>query len=130
MTENDEIVELLEDIRLWVKIIGVQEAKVILKDILSDPDDEDREKALRISNHLTDGSNSNADIAKHIDYSSEFVRNRQNEWADLGLLERSASNQPYRKIISMSEVGIEIPDIPDPKEDQEKEDASTPSQTD
>lgn len=116
MAESERAIEILEDIRRWVKIMGTQESKSILNGILTDEDNEDRQKALRIAYHLTDGSNSNDDIAEYIQYSSEFVRLRQNEWADLGLLERDSKNDPYTKILSLSEVGIEVPEIPDPGE--------------
>lgn len=134
MTENDEnqddLVSVLEDIRRWVKIIGLQEAIPVLNEVLFDENDEDRDRALKIVYHLTDGTNSNDDIAQYIDYSSEFVRRRQNEWADLGLLERDKANQPYSHVISLEQAGIEVPDISNPNNDEmdDSEDESSNGQ--
>ena len=116
---NDESIEILKDIRRWVKIFGIQESMPVLQDILSD-DDLIREKSLRAVYHLSDGTNSNSDIAEKIPYSAEFIRLRQNEWADLGLLERENKNTPYAQLVSLNEAGIEVPELPVKEADEDE----------
>lgn len=119
VTEDSD--DILRDIRRWVKIIGLQEAKPVLLDALSD-EDEERERDLRITYHLTDGEHGRRDIALHISYSRQWIGDRHSEWANLGLIERDSPNSSYRHVISLKEAGIEVPDIPDPDEKEEDED--------
>jgi len=111
MTEDTK--DLLRDIRRWVKIIGIQEAKPVLSGTLSH-DDSEKQDDLRIAYHLTDGEHSNRDISEYVDFSHEWVRSRQSEWAQMGLVEKDNPNSPYEKIITLEEAGLEIPEIPSP----------------
>jgi DNA-binding HxlR family transcriptional regulator len=114
--ESDDIAEILEDIRRWVKILGIQEAKPILQDVLSSDYEEEQWKR-RVIYHLTDGSHSTRDIADVVDVSHRTVSRRQNEWADLGLVERESKQSPYQHTISLKEAGLDVPDIPDTSEE-------------
>ncbi|WP_327053160.1 hypothetical protein [Halomicrococcus gelatinilyticus] len=116
MTEDTD--DILRDIRRWVKIIGIQEAKPALVESLSS-DDEEEERDLRITYHLTDGEHSTRDISERISYSRYWISSRYDEWSNMGVIERDGSNSPYEHIISLEEAGIEIPEIPDPEEDFE-----------
>lgn len=118
--EFDEAVEVLKDIRRWVKIIGIQEAKGVLEDFLTS-EDEDEQRELRIMYHLTDGEHSTSEIADYVSVSGRTVSRRQNEWARAGLVEREVSNEPYEHIISLVEAGLDVPDIPEPEADGEDE---------
>jgi hypothetical protein len=110
----------LREIQRWVKIIGVQEAKSVLTDILSDEHD-DKQDNLRRAFHLTDGSHTRAEIAKRTSYSGGWVSGRHGEWHDLGLIEKidTEDGGSYRHVITLKEAGIEVPDIPDPEEESE-----------
>lgn len=124
MTEDSE--DILRDIRRWLKIMGLQEAKPLLTDALTHDDDQ-RQEDLRTTYHLTNGENGKQEIAKYITFSRGWVSDRQNEWANLGLVERDKPNSPYEHLIGLEEAGIEIPDIAEPEEESnsdEDEDTS------
>lgn len=110
----------LREIQRWVKIIGVQEAKSVLNDILSD-EDEDKQEDLRRAFHLTDGTYTRNEIANRTSYSGGWVSGRHGEWHDLGLIEKidTENRGSYRHVITLEEAGIEVPDIPDPEEESE-----------
>lgn len=109
MTEDAN--EILMDIRRWLKIIGIQEAKPVIRDALSD-EDEEVQRALRITYHLTDGEHSTRDIAEYIQFAYGWVATRQGEWSNMGLVERDNSSSSYRHLIGLEEVGLEVPELP------------------
>lgn len=117
MTEDTD--DILRDIQRWVKIIGIQEAKLVMDDALSAEDPEDQEE-LRIIYHLSDGEHSTRDIAEHVSVGRQAVSNRQSSWSKMGLLEKEHSRAPYEHVISLKEAGLEVPEIPDPKEELEE----------
>ncbi|WP_436906712.1 hypothetical protein [Halosimplex marinum] len=119
MMPDDDIIDVLKDIRQWVKVIGLQQSKPVLEDALSD-EDEERQRDLRITFHFTNGNNGRRAIAEKISYSRGWVRDRQEEWSNMGLIERNGSNDQYQHIISLEEAGIEIPE-PRKTESEEQE---------
>lgn len=110
MSESTEAV--LSDIRRWVKIIGIQQAKEVMRDALTGGSPDETEQ-LRIIYHLTNGENSIRKIARHVSLSKSAISNRQQTWASMGLVEREHSNASYRRLISLEEAGLEKPEIPD-----------------
>ncbi|MFC6757684.1 MULTISPECIES: hypothetical protein [Haloarcula] len=120
MSEDTD--DILRDIRRWLKIIGIQEAKPILTEALSSEDPEE-ERDLRITYHLTDGEHGTRDIAELISYSRYWIMSRYEEWSNMGVIERNAPNSPYHHVISLEEVGIEVPDIPEPEDDDSEGEA-------
>lgn len=124
---SDEVIEVLQDIRRWLKIIGLQEAKPLLTDALSS-EDEEEQKELRIIYHLTDGEHSTRDIASRISYSRFYISSRYSEWSNMGLIERDSPNSSYHHIVSLEEAGIEVPDIPDPEDSSEGDDEESDSE--
>lgn len=103
---------ILKDIRRWVKIIGIQEAKDVMLDALSDNDPDEQEE-LRVIYHLTDGDTSTRSIASHVSVGKDAISSRQQRWAKMGLVEKEHANAPYKHIISLEEAGIDVPEIPD-----------------
>ena len=123
-SESDsELVGVLEDIRRWVRLIGIQESKSVLHDAVRDSDDKKRQ-ALKIIYYMTDGSTANSEIAEHIDYSSEFVRIRRKEWIKVGLLEKNG-RIGYNKLVSLNQAGIEEPELPGPEYSSEQDEDET-----
>lgn len=120
MTEDTD--DILRDIRRWVKIIGIQEAKSVMDSALSAEDPDDQEE-LRIIYHLSDGDHATRDIAKHVSVGRQAVSNRQSSWSKMGLLEKEHSRAPYEHVISLEEAGLEVPDIPEPDEESEGEES-------
>lgn len=108
---SDRTVVLLEEIERWVKIIGIQEARDVLRNALSDRGDIPEEE-LRIIYHLTNGENSQSDIESHVSASSSTISNKQQLWASMGLIEKDQPNSPYKHLITLEEAGIEVPSIP------------------
>lgn len=117
MTEDTD--DILRDIRRWIKIIGIQEAKSIMNAALSAEDPEDQEE-LRIIYHLSDGEHSTRGITEHVSVGRSTVSRRQKSWAKMGLLEKEHSRVPYEHIISLEEAGLEVPEISEPEGDTEE----------
>ena len=74
--EMADMIDVLEDIKRWVKIIGIQEAKPTLDAVLS-AEDEQEEYELRIIYHLSDGEHSSADIENYVSVSSRTISRRR-----------------------------------------------------
>jgi DNA-binding MarR family transcriptional regulator len=125
VTEDTD--DILRDIRRWVKVIGIQEAKSVMDDALSAEDPEDQEE-LRIIYHLSDGEHSTRDITEHVSVGRNTVSRRQKSWAKMGLLEKEHSRAPYEHVISLEEAGLEVPEIPEPEEESEEAEESTESE--
>lgn len=121
MTEETD--DILRDIRRWVKIIGIQEAKSVMDDALSAENSEDQEE-LRTIYHLSDGEHSTRDITEHVAVGRNTVNRRQKSWAKMGLLEKEHSYAPYEHIISLEEAGLGVPEISEPEEESEKTEGS------
>lgn len=117
MPDEEDLVDVLKDVRRWVKILGLQEAKPILQDLLTH-EDESRQRDLRIVYHLTNGGNGQHDIADKISFSRSWVKNRHREWSNMGLIERTGPQNQYRHIISLEQAGM---DVPEPRENEEED---------
>ena len=115
---DEEVKETLNNIERWMKIIGIQQTRPLLMEMLSSEDPEE-EKNLRIIYHLSNGENSTRDIADRVSVGKTAVSRRQKRWAKIGLVEKEHSRAPYQHVISLEEAGIPVPDIPDPEADEE-----------
>lgn len=113
---TNETVEILNDIKKWVRIIGIQQAKDLLDSAMS-VNDSTSEEEHKIIYHLTDGNHGTRDIANHVPVGKDTVSNIQRMWSDMGLVEKDKQNQPYSKLIGLNEAGMEIPDIPETEKD-------------
>lgn len=100
--------ELLGEMAKWLKVMGIQEVIPLFNDIF-DFDDDEKERSAKIVYELTNGRNGQRDIEAHIEYSYDWVSRRQQEWANYGLVEKDNPNSPYRHIVSLPDVGIEVP---------------------
>jgi len=125
VTEDTD--DILRDIRRWVKVIGIQEAKSVMDEALSAEDPKDQEE-LRIIYYLSDGEHSTRDIAEHVLVGKDAISARQKSWAKMGLLEKEHSRAPYEHVISLEEAGLEVPEIPGPEE--ESDEAEEPTESD
>lgn len=106
---SDDTVKVLKDIRRWIKLIGLEEIREGVQEAVSDDDDK-KEGENKIMFHLSDGSKSTKDIEEYVSVSYKTVSERQQKWARMGLMEKPAENQPYRKLVTLEEAGIEVPD--------------------
>lgn len=103
---TDRTVELLTDIRRWLRLIGIQEAKPVLKDVLSH-DKEEKQRQYRKVYGLTDGSRSAQEIADEVDVGDSTVSRWQRDWAQKGLLDRPSPSDSWRHIVDLDQVGLE-----------------------
>lgn len=106
---SEDTVEVLKDIRRWIKLIGLKEIREDVQEAVTHDDDE-KEEDNKIIFHLTDGERSTKDIEKYVSVTYNTVSERQQEWAKAGLMEKSAENQPYKKLVTLEEAGLEVPD--------------------
>lgn len=109
--DNDHL-ELLDEIRRWLKLNALDKVKDKFDRLVLN-DDKMTEKDNLIIFHLSDGDNSTKEISKYVSVSRETVRTRQKEWASAGLLEKKSSYSPYNKLVQLDELGISVPDIED-----------------
>jgi len=105
--------ELLEEMLKWLKFLGRQEARDVVFDALSF-DDQEKERAAKITYQLTNGENSTKDIERYIAFSYRWVSNLHQEWASMGIVEKDGPQDPYEHILTLDELGIDYPEIPEP----------------
>jgi hypothetical protein len=108
--------EILEEMLQWLKFTGIQQAKEVVDDALSFEDNEEKERDSRIAYELTDGDHSQRDIGERISYSRVTVGNWQDKWSKLGIIRKNEDGH-YEHLISLEELGLECPPIPDPDEE-------------
>lgn len=109
MPKNE--LEVLEEMLRWLKFMGRQEARGVVSDALVF-EDEEKERDAKIVYQLTNGENTTKDIEEHISFSYKWVSDRHQEWAKLGIVEKESMQSPYEHILSLDELGIPHPDIP------------------
>lgn len=110
--ENNEKTELLREILKWIKFEGMQRVKGLLADVLQ----KDIEK---IVYQFSDGRSS-GDVGKLAGVSHQTVVNYWKRWSTLGIVEaeRARGGTRYRRIFSLENFGIEVPQ---PKEEKGNE---------
>ena len=103
--KDEKIIELLEEILKWIKFIGWQNVKSVLSEALNDD-------ISKLVYHYSDGRSSR-EIAKKVSISHQTVTNYWKKWAKMGIVEPiSARRAPrYKKLFSLEEVGIDVPNI-------------------
>ena len=102
MSENQRMIELLEELVKWKRFEGSQLAKKILRDILS----KDAEK---IVYQQSDGKTSR-EIAALAGVSDFSVRNYWKRWNVEGLVIPSNKFKGrYERVFSLEDFGIEVP---------------------
>lgn len=121
MSEDDDLLIVLKDIRRWVKLLGLEEARSKLRAALED-DDTNKETENQIIYHLTNGENSSREIAKFVSVGRRTVSNRHDQWAKEGLVEKVVESGFYQKLIALEEAGISTPEIREKEEESEDDD--------
>lgn len=117
MNKSDS--EHLAEMARWLKILGIQEIRPVIQDSFH-YDDGSKARDAKIAYELTNGENSQRDIEEHIEFTYQWVSDRQKEWAEQGLVEKSGPNSPYSHIISLTEIGVEVEGLDDVLEAREK----------
>ena len=99
---NNNIKEMLK----WIRFSGLKEVKSIITSTLTS----DTEKLMY---ELTDGEASTRDIATKCNVNQKTVSNYWQKWKVMGILEAidKFGGKRYKKICSLREIGLEIPEI-------------------
>jgi hypothetical protein len=103
--QNDRIVELLEEIVKWVRVMGLGQVKATLPVAL------DTEKKALVY-HLSDGKNSSVNIASLTGINQPRVTELWKEWASLGLGEQVSAKggSRFKKSFDLKMFDISVPD--------------------
>ena len=113
MDNDQEIKDILKEILKWTKFEGMQKVKQVLETTL----DNDAKKLIY---ELSD-SKSSPEIASIAGVNSLTGRNYWKEWAVLGIVEVHPDyKKRYRRIFSLGEVGIEVPEVEERAETTEE----------
>lgn len=113
LDNNEEIKNILKEILKWTKFQGMQKIKQVLETALNT----DTKKLVY---ELSDGISS-PKIAKIAGADSSTVRDYWRDWAILGIVEiHPEYKRRYRRIFSLKEVGIEVPEVKEKTEAQEE----------
>jgi len=109
---GQETVELLREILKWIKFDGMQRVKGTLTDVLQ----KDVEKIIY---EFSDGKSS-IEIARIAGVSHQTVVNYWKRWSRIGIVEgeRTRGGIRYRRVFSLEDFGIEVPQ---PKKEASKE---------
>lgn len=102
--------DTLEEMLKWLKFMGRQEARNVVANALS-YEDEEKEKAAKITYQLITGENSTKDIEKYIPFSYKWVSTRHQEWATQGIVEKTGGQGFYQHLLTLDELGIDYPKI-------------------
>jgi len=113
LDDDLEIKGILKEILKWTKFEGMQKVKQVLETSL----DTDVKK---LAYELSDGVSS-PKIAKIVAVASSTIRDYWKDWAVLGIIEiHPKYKKRYRRMFSLKEVGIEVPEAQDRAETEEE----------
>jgi len=118
---NNKIIEILEDIRKWVKFSGWNNVKNVLTENLQS----DRDKLIY---HLSDGNRGIRDIvseSKSFNMKTSYggVHSLWHKWSKIGIVEpiTVGRGERYRKLFLFEDFGIDIPLLTSEKIEEELE---------
>lgn len=105
MDKEDKIIELLEEILLWMKYDYLDTKRKLLDKL----DNDDKKIAYQSST----GENSTHDIAKKVSVSAMTISNWWNKWLEFGLMEQTDKfgGKRYKRLISLTKMGIRVPEF-------------------
>ena len=102
----DRLIVLLEEILKWTRFQGWRNVKYVLLDALKDD-------VSKLVYHYSNGSSSR-DIAEKVSISHVTVTRYWDRWSKIGIVEPikvRGGGTRYKKMFSLEEFGIEIPEI-------------------
>ena len=107
MNNEEKIIELLEEILIWTKY-DYSDIKLKMQKHL-DTDDK------KIAYQLSNGERSRRDISTFVSVSHSSIYRWWNEWFELGLVEQTEKygGGRYKRLISLTRMGIPVPEIPE-----------------
>lgn len=100
MSNKDPILEELKIQSAWLRVLGIQAIKDLIKENIKEEQDK---KIYELSN----GHASTREIAKNVGSSHAKVASKWKEWASLGLVIPSEAFQGrFKKIVSLKDLGL------------------------
>lgn len=102
-TKLSELEKTVQEMLKWVRLQGMQTARVILADCLK----KDAEKR---AYHFSDGRESR-EVGRLAGISHMTVTNYWKKWAALGIVEpvRARGGERYRRVFSLEDFGMTVP---------------------
>lgn len=112
MSNNEIIIELLEEILLWTKYDYTTTKQKMLQHLNTDNK--------RVAYQLSDGDNSRKYIAGKVGVSDQTISNWWKEWFEFGLTEQTEKygGGRYKRLISLTKMGIPVPEVSMEEEDE------------
>lgn len=113
MNDDQEIKNILREILKWTKFQGMQKVKQVLETIL---DTDTKKLVYELSNGI-----SSPKIAKVVGVDQTTIRDYWKDWAVLGTVEVHPDyKKRYRRVFSLEEVGIKVPEVKENAETKEE----------
>jgi len=112
LTEEDKMIQLLEELVRWTKVTSIPHVKTLLEQILQSPEE-------KIAYQASDGSKTQAEIAKITGVSQMTISNYGKKWVRNGIAKAVVTTKGQRaiRLFSLEDFGIEVPQIVEkPKE--------------
>lgn len=101
---QDKIIELLEEILRWTRLQGVERAKAVLDEALSDD-------KLKLAYHLSDGRSS-TEVANACGVSGMSITNWWRRWFTIGIAQPSKKYKGrFERTFPLEDLGIKVPSI-------------------
>jgi len=110
--------ELLREMLKWLKFSGMQQAKEVVDNTLTH-EEEQKEREYRKVYELSNGDNSQSDIAEYISCSSVTVGNWQKKWTKVGILQQNPDGK-YEHLILLENLGLECPPLTKPEDSDDE----------
>src|SRR5512136_2178643 len=98
----EELIEVQQEMLRWIRFTSIPQLKRTLEAVLVSSADK------RIY-ELTNGDATSRSIAATLKVGKTTVAEKWLKWAQLGIIQRLSSGQ-YRRLCSLADVGIEIPE--------------------
>lgn len=101
---QDKMIQLLEEILIWTRLQGVQNAKAVLDVALNNDQ-------LRLAYQLSDGRSS-TEVANACGVSDMTITNWWKRWFTLGIAQPSRKyKRRFERAFSLEDLGIKVPSI-------------------
>ena len=104
MSQDERLVELLQELVKWTKFKAWSKVKDVLISVLADDEK-------KIIYHLSDGKNSSRKIAENVSVGYTSVVKYWNEWSNSNIVEAlpaRGGGSRYKKLFDLSDCGIDI----------------------
>jgi len=124
VSELRDVQSSLKDVGKWVRFQNAPRLRDVLLKELDTPQK-------KVGFELTDGEHSRRDIAKEIGIDDDTVRTWWDRWFQLAVVEESEKRKGRpQKIVSLGQIGIEVPKLKLKSEQQPPQPPAPPADPD